>query len=137
MQHIEQPEQAANGPRSRQAHRLARRTVVGGLALLMVLVGLGASEPARAQSNPIEVENALQGTPGWVLTDPATNREIEGYASLTSVNRGGTIDLYVHTAAATYSFEVFRTGWYDGDGVYREWADGMGACWEQGFHIGR
>ena len=63
------------------------------------------------------VENQKPGTPDWDLTDPAEAREIEGYASKTSVNGGDSIDLYVHTGAARYTIDVFRMGWYGGAGV--------------------
>jgi hypothetical protein len=46
-------------------------------------------------------------------------REIEGYASATSVNRGDYISLYVNTDAATFDLEVFRMGWYQGLGARR------------------
>ena len=49
--------------------------------------------------NPTQTENAKAGTTAWKLTNPATSREIEGYASLTSVNRGGQISLFVNTSA--------------------------------------
>ena len=38
--------------------------------------------------NPVQKENAKAGTRAWQLINPALNHEIEGYASLTSVNRG-------------------------------------------------
>ena len=43
--------------------------------------------------------------------------EIEGYASLISVNTGDPIDLLVSTRAARYSIDVFRMGWYAGAGA--------------------
>src|SRR6185295_1718623 len=64
-------------------------------------------------------ENQKPGTPGWDLTAPAEAREIEGYASKTSVNGGEPIDLFVHTVAGRYSIEVFRMGWYGGSGARR------------------
>jgi N,N-dimethylformamidase beta subunit-like protein len=64
-------------------------------------------------------ENQKPGTPGWDLTDPAEAREIEGYASAASVNGGEPIDLFVHTAAARYTIDVFRMGWYGGAGARR------------------
>jgi hypothetical protein len=67
--------------------------------------------------NPIQTENAKAGTTSWKLTNPATSREIEGYASLTSVNRGGQISLFVNTAAPSYTIEIFRMGWYGGAGA--------------------
>ncbi|AKG24571.1 hypothetical protein IJ00_10840 [Calothrix sp. 336/3] len=67
-------------------------------------------------TNPIILENAKPGTKDWQLSNPATNREIEGYASLTSVNLGDEIQLFVNTKAPTYTIEVFRMGWYGGLG---------------------
>src|ERR1043165_3703546 len=67
--------------------------------------------------NPIQTENAKAGATDWKLTNPATSREIEGYASLTSVNRGGTISFYVNTAEANYTIDIYRMGWYGGLGA--------------------
>src|SRR3569833_4480790 len=67
--------------------------------------------------NPVQMENALSGTPGWELSNPAVNREIEGYASLTSVNIGGTIAFSVSTTDSTFNIDIFRTGWYGGIGA--------------------
>jgi hypothetical protein len=69
-----------------------------------------------AQANVIEDENLKAGTTTWQLTHPADNRQIEGYASLTSVLAGGDIDLFVNTNDATYSLTVYRMGWYGGKG---------------------
>ena len=63
------------------------------------------------------VENQKPGTAAWEITNPAAAREIEGYASKTSVNGGETIDLYVSTTAPRYSIDVFRMGWYGGAGA--------------------
>ena len=65
------------------------------------------------------VENQKPGTPDWELTDPALSREIEGYASKTSVNGGEPIELFVHTTGPRYTIDVFRAGWYGGDGARR------------------
>jgi len=69
-----------------------------------------------AQANPIEQENLQAGTTAWQLTNPAGNRQIEGYASLTSVPVGGDIDLFVNTQDSSYSLTVYRMGWYGGKG---------------------
>jgi PKD repeat protein len=82
--------------------------------LLLSLMGL----TARA-ANVIQTENAKPGTSQWQLTNPATSREIEGYASLTSVPRGGQIRFYVNTADPSYTIEFFRMGWYGGLGGRR------------------
>ncbi len=76
------------------------------------------------------VENTKPGTTAWQLTNPATmfqsndlnpadyaNAEIQGYASLTSVNQGGSIDFHVRTINTnSYTLSVFRMGWYNGTG---------------------
>jgi hypothetical protein len=89
-------------------------------ALVLLLFGCacfafwGAVQPSSL--NKIQRENRQPGTTAWQLTNPADNRQIEGYASLTSVPVGGDIDLFVNTQDATYRLTVFRTGWYGGKG---------------------
>src|SRR4051794_13534260 len=97
-----------------QASVLLRSATVRAFACLTLL--FAAVSYAHA-ANPIQTENAKAGTTAWRLTNPATAREIEGYASLTSVNRGGTITLFVNTAAVSYTIEVYRMGWYGGAGA--------------------
>jgi len=70
-----------------------------------------------SQGSVIATENARTGDPAWVLSNPAIQREIEGYASATSVNRGGSITFYVSTGDPQFSLEVFRLGWYGGAGA--------------------
>jgi cellulose synthase/poly-beta-1,6-N-acetylglucosamine synthase-like glycosyltransferase len=65
----------------------------------------------------IEQENQKKGTTSWMLTTPARHREIEGYASLASVNRGETISLFVHTEAPSFVARFYRMGWYGGAGA--------------------
>ncbi|HIK04381.1 MAG TPA: hypothetical protein IGS40_06650 [Trichormus sp. M33_DOE_039] len=86
-------------------------------------IAYGGAQPIAAdlsilnqKNNPIIIENQKIGTTAWQLTNPATRREIEGYASLTSVNRGDTIKLFVNTKEPNYTIEIFRMGWYGGAG---------------------
>jgi len=72
---------------------------------------------ARSEINPIQRENARLGTFDWRVTNPALHREIEGYASLTSVNQGDDISLFVSTAEPNYTIDIFRMGWYGGTGA--------------------
>ncbi len=67
-------------------------------------------------ANPIVTENARPGAASWQLADPAVSHEVEGYASLTSVTRGGRILFYVRTTDASYTIQIFRLGWYAGLG---------------------
>lgn len=64
----------------------------------------------------IKAENQKPGTTAWLISYPAINGEIEGYASLTSVNRGDDISFFVNTAEPTYTMEFYRLGWYGGAG---------------------
>lgn len=72
--------------------------------------------PGPPPNNPVYGENQRQGTGDWALSSPATNREIEGYASKTSAAPGEKISIYVNTASPKYGLEVFRLGWYGGLG---------------------
>src|SRR6266478_4715886 len=78
-----------------------------------------ATAPTVTTGNPIQIENAKPGTSDWHTVNAASNHQIEGYSSSTSVNRGGTINLYVNTADASYTIDVFRMGWYSGLGARR------------------
>ena len=86
--------------------------------LLILPVLLYFALPSAAQTNLIEQENLQAGTTAWQITlaNAADDRQIEGYASLTSVPVGGDIDLFVNTKDATYSLSVYRMGWYGGKG---------------------
>lgn len=82
------------------------------------LVAIACGAHAAAQSNPIQVENALPGTTAWQLTTPADSHEIEGFASATSIDHCSPtpLRLYVNTTAPQYRVEVYRLGWYNGLG---------------------
>ncbi len=73
-------------------------------------------------ANVIQLENAktaINGvTSNWAIPEStyATNHEIEGYASATSVARGGSINFFVNTSDPTYTINIYRVGWYGGAG---------------------
>lgn len=71
---------------------------------------------SKEPNNPTIIENQKIGTSDWQLTNPATKQEIEGYASLTSINRGSDIKFFVNTKEPSYTIEIFRMGWYGGAG---------------------
>jgi hypothetical protein len=76
-------------------------------------------DSGKAVRLTIRDENARLGDSEWQLSNPAEDHEIEGYASATSVNRGDGINLFVSTADASYSIEIYRMGWYGGAGGRR------------------
>ena len=78
---------------------------------------------ATATTNPVVAENSLPGTSAWKIGQSPyqvandVNKQIKGYASATSVNKGGSIDLKVSVAPAQpFRIQVFRLGWYGGLG---------------------
>lgn len=69
-----------------------------------------------ANPNPIYLENQNTGTTNWKLVNRA-NGEIAGYASATSVNKGGTLDIKVSLGqAGQFTVDVYRLGYYGGTG---------------------
>lgn len=88
--------------------------ITGG-SLAAAALGTSASFGAEA-SNPIVVENAQPGTADWEPSNQAQNREIEGYASTTSLIAGQQIKFYVNTASSSYRIDIYRLGWYGGAG---------------------
>ncbi|MEM8862795.1 MAG: N,N-dimethylformamidase beta subunit family domain-containing protein, partial [Chloroflexota bacterium] len=102
--------------------------VVALLCILLVVSTLGsevfAASNGRASqlqkqnnSNPILLENQLEGDDDWGITNPAANQEVMGYASKTSVNIGDSIDFHVSSKESSFSIKVYRLGWYDGKGA--------------------
>jgi len=91
-----------------------KRLIAFALTALLALTRL-RSLVAQSQ-NPIQIENANPGTAGWLLTNPATDNTIAGYANLTSVNKGGQIKLFVTTTDPQYQISVYRMGFYQGLG---------------------
>ena len=80
---------------------------------------------ATTQSaNPVITENLQTGTTAWQIGDdfgrPVSSdsiRQINGYASAASVNKGQNITFYVTVnSAQTYTIDVYRMGWYQGTG---------------------
>ena len=69
-----------------------------------------------ANANTIQDENARPGTTAWKLPS-GRSTDIEGYASLTSVNIGDSIQFFVSTTAPQYSIDVYRLGYYRGLGA--------------------
>jgi hypothetical protein len=98
------------GPTRREA-----MTAAAGLAL----VGRG-----RAAEDVIRRENDRPGTKDWMLTKPRVDKAtkyrcpwVEGFCSRTSVRPGQKIIFYVSTnPATTYDLDLYRLGYYGGNG---------------------
>jgi hypothetical protein len=69
-----------------------------------------------AFGNPTRIENEKPGSSAWKLDLRADSGEIEGYASMTSVDAGDSIALFLSGDGDSATIDVFRMGWYAGRG---------------------
>jgi hypothetical protein len=69
-------------------------------------------------TSEIACENSKPGSPAseWDVQG-AGDSEIQGFATDISVNQGQTIAFKVDTAATDYRLDIYRMGWYGGDGA--------------------
>ena len=67
--------------------------------------------------NPIVAENQLPGTPQDVWDVGLGSGNIEGFATQMSVNHGQTVQFKISTDASSYSIDIYRLGYYGGDGA--------------------
>ena len=73
---------------------------------------------AAAAVNPIVAENQCPGTDSWRRTLPyGPQNAINAFAAPASVNLGDPVQFYVSTTARSYSFYIYRVGWYQGHGA--------------------
>ncbi|HCU92568.1 MAG TPA: hypothetical protein DHU96_07405 [Actinobacteria bacterium] len=96
--------------------RLAAGPVVAGLVGALLVIAPGV--PAQAAcANPVVCENQLPGTPQsvWDVTNPSTT--IQGFADPFSVNAGGSINFKIESPASSYAVDIYRMGYYGGDGA--------------------
>ncbi|HMN61320.1 MAG TPA: hypothetical protein PJ988_13190 [Anaerolinea sp.] len=99
------------------------------LVLLSFVIGIVSTslfvpqETAQAECggttfNEIVNENCLIGNPAseWDVIG-AGDANIQGFATDISVDQGGTIDFKVDTVAETYTIDIYRLGYYGGNGA--------------------
>src|SRR4051812_25098565 len=81
----------------------------------LLLCAVCHARPGEA-ANYIQAENAKPGASDWKLVAGGLPgaQVIEGYASLTSVNRGGQIKLFVNSKEPAYTMDIYRLGYYGG-----------------------
>src|SRR3954453_22766080 len=68
--------------------------------------------------NAIVNENALQGNPAseWDISG-AGDLSIQGFATDISVNKGETVHFKIKTNANAYAINIYRLGYYNGNGA--------------------
>ena len=71
-------------------------------------------------ANPVACENTLPGSPEseWGISG-AGSASIQGFATDMSVDQGQTIGFKVDTTASSYRLDIYRMGYYGGDGARR------------------
>ena len=77
-----------------------------------------AVDPCATPANPVVAENCLAGNPPseWDISgvgDPT----IQGFATDISVNRGEIVDFKIDTDTTNYRLDIYRMGYYGGDGA--------------------
>lgn len=86
-----------------------------GLGLVGSVASLDrVSTRSRGRTSEIDRENERSGDGGWE-PDKVVSGELEGYTTTTSVEPGETLELCV-SADGPYRIEIYRMGWYGGDG---------------------
>jgi hypothetical protein len=90
------------------------------LALVATILALAAFPAASmaACANPVACENEKAGSApsSWQVTG-AGDSTIQGYATSMSVNKGGTIRFKIKTTSSNYHIDVYRLGYYQGNGA--------------------
>lgn len=109
---------AGRGPRG---GRFTRPTAAW--VSVMLVLGLTVALPSTAlaaecAANEVVCENQLAGTPESVWNiDGAGDESIQGFATQMSVPRGESIDFKIKTDASAYRVEIYRLGFYQGNGA--------------------
>jgi N,N-dimethylformamidase beta subunit-like, C-terminal/Domain of unknown function (DUF4082)/Bacterial Ig-like domain/Bacterial Ig domain len=78
---------------------------------------VAAGAVTTACTNPVACENALSGNPPseWRLLEPG-DAGVQGFATDQSVNAGGSVRFKIK-ATASYHIDIYRAGWYQGNGA--------------------
>jgi hypothetical protein len=95
----------------------ASRIALALAAAILVLVAFPAAGMA-ACSNPVACENEKAGSaPSAWQVSGSGDSTIQGYATSMSVNKGATIRFKVKTTASNYHIDIYRLGYYQGNGA--------------------
>ena len=87
-------------------------------ALVHISMALSALATCTAPKNAIEAENCLPGNPStdWYV-DGVGATDIQGFTTDMSVNVGQTIFFKIQTNASAYRIDIYRMGYYQGQGA--------------------
>ncbi len=93
-------------------------TILFFCTFLLIFYTEAAVASCGSPANPIEAENCLTGTPSsqWDISG-AGDASIQGFATDISVNRGSTVSFKIDTNATNYHLDIYRMGYYGGNGA--------------------
>jgi hypothetical protein len=105
--------------------RLLALVLVAALNAVLGPVLLGGPAPANAADpcapggNKIACENSKPGTDPavWDAIWGAGDESIQGFSTDISVNVGQRVDFKIDTDASAYTIDIYRIGYYQGDGA--------------------
>jgi len=102
--------------RGRLAVALAVAVLIGA-----TVSGMPQEATGAACANPVACENLRPGTPQsvWDVTK-GEGTTIQGFADPFSVNVGQAIRFKIESPAASYKIDIYRMGYYGGDGARLE-----------------
>jgi hypothetical protein len=99
---------------------LAASQGVGDEFLFADFPAVHQDDDVKPGSHSAESELSNQTAPAfqgpWIITKPANSHEIEGYTTLASAKPGQEIGFAISCKADSFSADIFRMGWYNGDG---------------------
>ena len=99
--------------------RLAGRATLVGAAIAGTLaIAPAAHASCGSPVNEVEAENCKPGTSSAIWDVPgAGDTNIQGFATDISVDQGGTVGFKIDTDASAYRLDIYRLGYYGGDGA--------------------
>lgn len=81
------------------------------------LMQTSVSTLAAPAQNAIVLENMKQGTPESEWLFDTADSSIEGYAAQFTLDHGQKVDFKINTDAKNYRIDIYRLGYYNGDGA--------------------
>jgi hypothetical protein len=97
---------------------MARLRFLLAFAATTLVFGALPAASFAACANPVACENALPGSaPSTWQVSGAGDSTIQGYATSMGVNKGDTIRFKIKTPASSYHIDIYRLGYYQGDGA--------------------
>src|SRR5687768_13695589 len=102
----------------RRLIRFAVLTVATAACAVIPAINAEAADPCSAPVNVIACENSKTGTDPsvWDISG-AGDEDIQGFATDMSVNAGQQISFKISTNATSYTIDIYRLGWYNGNGA--------------------